>query len=68
MLGEPQSMQQHSELAGDRDGGAFLGGFAAPLGELEAVSSQVAVGSEGAEDVVRGWDEQLAHEGIGLPW
>jgi hypothetical protein len=32
LLGEPQSMQQHSELAGDRDGGAFLGGFAAPLG------------------------------------
>src|SRR5688572_28313780 len=59
-------MQDHGELARHGDGGSFLGGLAPSLSDPQTMSSQVAVGSEGTEDVVGRLHQQLAQEGIAL--
>ena len=56
--------QQHGEFAGDGDDGAFLFPGAAGAGEALAVFAQRTGRAEGAEDVMRGADQQSAHHAV----
>ncbi len=53
-------MQEDGQFASNGDDGSFLGRFATALSESEAVAAQVAVLSEGPEDVLRALHEELA--------
>ena len=56
----PHREHDHGEFSGDGNHGFFLSCFAAPGCELEPVGAQVALGAEGAEDVLCGLDQQAA--------
>jgi len=60
----PEGQQEHGEFAGDGDDGALLFAGAAGAGQALAVFAQGAGRAEGAEDVMRGADEQPAHQGV----
>src|ERR1017187_3565714 len=60
----PKGEQQHGEFAGDGDDGAFLLPRAAGAGETPSVFAQRAGRAEGAQDVMRGADEQAAHQTV----
>jgi hypothetical protein len=64
VLGDPESMEENSELSSDGNDGSFLRGLATASGESEAVAAQIAVLAERPEDVVGALHEQLAKEGI----
>jgi hypothetical protein len=53
-------MQQDGQFTGDRYHCAFLSAFASALSQLHAPSSQVAVGSPGAENVVRSLHQECS--------
>ena len=55
---DPQPMQQHRQFASRRNDGPFLSLLAAALGQLQTPSSQIAVSSKRAEDVVRSLHQQ----------
>ena len=59
----PQREQQHRELACDGDDRLFLR-TRRPVGELEAVTLECAVGAEGSEDVLCGADQQSSQIGV----
>src|SRR5271166_586008 len=49
---DPQSMQQHCQLASRGNDGPFLSRLAATLGQLQPPSSQIAISSKRTEYVV----------------
>src|SRR5437868_1284817 len=51
-------MEQNRELARDSDGGPLARVLAAACGDSKTVASQITVGSERTEDVMRRSDEQ----------
>ena len=60
----PKGQQEHGEFAGDGDDGAFLFPRAADAGQALAVFAQGARRAEGAEDIMRGADEQSSEQTI----
>jgi hypothetical protein len=59
-------MQQDGRFTGDRCHCAFLPAFASVLSQLHAPSTQVAVDSPGAENVVRGLHQECSQVRIAL--
>ena len=60
----PQVVQEDGELSSDCDDGALLGVLPAPLGELEPPTAQVAVGTEGSQEVLGALHEQPAQVAV----
>ncbi len=60
LSGEPQTMQQHRELASYRHHRPFLGSLAATLGYLQSVASEVRVLPKGTEDVLRAANQETS--------
>ncbi len=60
----PKGEQQHGEFAGDGDDGALFLAGAAGAGQSLAVFAQGAGWAEGAEDIMRGADQQTAQQAV----
>src|SRR5688572_20836976 len=57
---DPQAVQQHGQLAGDRHDGALLRVLAAARADRLSEPAQIALRTERAQDVLRGADQESA--------
>src|SRR3989442_2673903 len=63
-LVDPETKEQRSQFARDRDNRALLRVLPAAGAQRQAPAAQSTVGTKGAEDVMGRLHEQLAHESI----
>jgi hypothetical protein len=56
--GLPKAVEQNSKLSGNGNHGSLFGVLASTFGEFQAPAAQIAVGTEGTQDILGGRDEQ----------
>jgi hypothetical protein len=60
----PQVMQQHRQLSGRGNDGSFLPASSATLGQPQAPTPQIAVGTERSQNMLRPLHQQRAQIGV----
>jgi len=65
---KPQAMEQDGQLASDCDDRSLIGALTSAFGEAQTPAAQIAIGAEGAEDVLGTADQEAAQIVVaGLP-
>ena len=62
--GLPKAVEQNSKLSGNGNDGSLFSVLASPFGQLQAPTSQIAIGSKRPENVLCGGHQQAAQVGV----